>query len=77
MRKGRTVKLVPDKATSLISNLCPEEEARALALADIALHNSPPQNPLPAGERAKMEHRSLMEQLDRAARKARGANRAA
>jgi hypothetical protein len=65
------------KANALISNLTPGEEARALALADIALHNSPPNNPLPAGERAKKEHRRLMEQLERAAKKARRMKRVA
>ena len=70
MRK-RKLQLVPDKANSLVSELSPEEEARALVLADIALHNSLPRAPLVAGERAKVEHRNLMNQLDRAARKVR------
>lgn len=73
----KRVQLTLDKAKALISDLSHEEEARALVLADIALHNSTPGNPLPAGERAKVEHRKLMEQLERAAKKTRKGKRAA
>jgi hypothetical protein len=38
MRKKK-LQLVPDKGKPEISNLSPEEEARVLNLADIALHN--------------------------------------
>lgn len=76
MRKRR-FQLVPDEAILLISNLSAGEKARALALADIALHNSPAKNPLAAGERAKMDHRNLMEELEKAARKARPLKRTA
>lgn len=73
----RKLQLVPEKANPLVSDLSPEEEARALALADVALHNSPPRGPLRAGERAKAEHRNLVQQLEKAAKKVRQLKRAA
>ena len=76
MNKKR-LQLVLQKGESLVSELSPEEQGRALALGDIALHNPAPNNPMRAGERAKMDHRNLMEQLERAAKRARRLNRAA
>ncbi len=73
----RKPQLVLEKTKLLVSDLSPEEEARALALADIALHNSPPSGPLRAGERAKAEHRNLVEQLEKEAKKVRQLKRAA
>ena len=65
-------KLVPKNGNSQISDLSPEEEARALDLADVALHNPATQNTLRlAGSRAKQDHRRLMDELQREAEKAR------
>jgi hypothetical protein len=66
----RKLQLVADKRKTLISELSPEEEARFLNLADVALHNSsgvtPPRL---AGSRVKDDHRRLMQELEREAEK--------
>jgi hypothetical protein len=60
----RKLQLVPDKGKLKISNLSPEEEARALKLADIALHNPAASDPIAlAGSRAKADHRRLIEEV--------------
>ncbi len=75
MRKRRTVtkrgQLAPDQAHLLLSELSVEEEARALTLADVALHSPSAPTPTVAGQRAKTEHRKLMETLEKAAAKVR------
>ena len=69
MSKGK-IHLVVDKGKALIAELFPDEEARLLSLADIALHNSPVENTPPlAGSRAKDDHRKLMQELQREAEK--------
>jgi hypothetical protein len=66
----RKLQLVPDKGKLQIFNLSPEEEARALKLADIALHNPAPRDPIAlAGSRAKADHRRLIEKVQREAEK--------
>jgi hypothetical protein len=61
----RKLQLVPDKGELQTSNLSPEEEARALKLADIALHNPAASDPVTAaGSRAKADHRSLIEEVE-------------
>lgn len=59
--------LVPKPA--VVTGLSPEEEARALHLADIALHNAPEavNTSQPAGSRAKGDHRRLIEELQQEA----------
>jgi len=70
--------LAAGKDTSVISNLSPEEEARALQLADVALHSPESQNSLfPPGSRAVAEHRLLIEELQREAEKERSPKRVA
>ena len=65
----KKLKLVADKGKSPISDLSPDEEARALKLADVALHNSPaPHNLLLPGERARTDHLRLMEEVRQAER---------
>jgi hypothetical protein len=60
--------LVPDKRKLKISDLSPEEEARILMLADIALHNPAPSDAIAlAGSRAKADHRQLIEEVRREA----------
>jgi hypothetical protein len=74
----RKLQLVPDKRKLQISNLSAEEEARALKLADIALHNPAPSDPIAlAGSRAKADHRRLIEEVQRQADKVPGPKRAA
>ncbi len=59
---------MPDKGKLHISNLSSEEEARALKLADIALHNPAATEPIAlAGSRAKANHRRLIEEVQREA----------
>ncbi|HVO62216.1 MAG TPA: hypothetical protein VMT53_14865 [Terriglobales bacterium] len=71
MRK-KNPQLVPNNGNSQISSLSPEEEARALGLADVALHNPTAENtPRLAGTRAKDDHRKLMDELQREAEKTR------
>jgi hypothetical protein len=61
-----------------MSNLSPEEEARALELADIALHNPAPSNPITlVGSRAKADHRRRIEEVQREAEKVLRPKRAA
>lgn len=73
-----TLKFVPDARKTVISELCPEEEARLLHLADLALHNwTEPYSVLPAGSRAKEDHRKLVHELEREAQKARNRRPAA
>jgi len=63
----RKLQLVPDKKLK-ISDLSPEEEARILMLADIALHNPTPSDAIVvAGSRAKADHRRLIEEVRREA----------
>jgi hypothetical protein len=65
----RKLQLVQDKGKLKISNLSPEEEARALKLADIALHNPAASDPIAlAGSRAKADHRRLIEEVQREAK---------
>lgn len=72
------LQLVPDRRKTLISELFPEEEARILNLADIALHNATePHTPLRAGSRAKADHRKLMDEVQREVEKVRNRKRAA
>jgi hypothetical protein len=62
--------LVPDNTSAQVSNLSVEEEARALYLADIALHNRRAPDPSDvAGTRAKQDHRRLIEEVQREADK--------
>ena len=62
--------LVADQNKSPIPTLSSEEEARALQLADVALHAQESQNfVFPAGGRAIAEHRLLIEELQREAEK--------
>jgi hypothetical protein len=69
---------VLDKRKNHISDLSPEEEARALTLADVALHNPTVTNmPGLAGSRAKEEHRRLIDELQREAEKAHSLKRVA
>lgn len=77
MRKKK-LQLVPDKGKPEISNLSPEEEARVLNLADIALHNPTATNNLcvtDSGARADL--RRTMEGLQREAEKIRRPKRVA
>ena len=70
--RNRKPQLVPNNGNSQIANLSPEEEARALDLADVALHNPTAENtPRIAGTRAKDDHRKLMDELQKEAEKAR------
>ena len=61
--------LVPKPA--VVSGLCPEEEVRALQLADIALHNPMERAHTiqPAGSRARDDHRHLVEEVQQEAEK--------
>lgn len=62
----RKLPLASDKGKVRISNLSPAEEARALKLADIALHNPAASDPIAvAGSRAKVDHRRLIEEVRR------------
>ncbi len=64
------LQLVTDKGKLQISNLSAGEEARALTLADIALHNPAAKDSItPAGSRAKADHRRLIEEVRRATEK--------
>lgn len=72
----RKLQLVPNPA--VVSGLSHGEEARALQLADIALHNPAETNiPVLAGSRAKGDHRRLIEEVQGAAKKVLGSKRAA
>jgi hypothetical protein len=74
----RKLRLVRDKGKPQVSNLSPAEEARALELADIALHNPAPSDPINlAGSRAKADHRRLIEEVQRQANKVLRPKRAA
>lgn len=59
----RKPQLVPKPA--VVSGLSSEEEVRALQLADIALHNpiEGVNTTQPPGNRAKDDHRQLLEEL--------------
>ena len=71
----RKPQLVPKPA--VVTGLSPEEEVRALQLADIALHNAPEgvNTSQPAGNRAKGDHRRLIEELQQEAEKVVNAKR--
>ncbi len=75
---GKGSPRISDSQREPVSGLTAEEEARALMLADIALHNpTEPHANAPAGSRAKAEHRRLIEELQREAEKSRRSSRVA
>jgi len=77
MRKKK-LQFLSDKAKVKVSDVSPEEEARALSLADVALHNpTASDTTLQAGSRAKEYFRRLVEELQQEAEKVRLPNRAA
>lgn len=60
----KKLQLVPDKRVPCVSGLSPEEEKRALALGDLALHGPAPP-PEPPGIRARADHQLLTEDVGR------------
>jgi hypothetical protein len=61
------LRLIRDKRTNApepISTLSPDEQARLLGLADVALSNPKPDEPRPAGTRAKQAHKRLEQELE-------------
>ena len=64
MRHKSELKLTrQSKAPDPVSSLTPDEEARLMSLADVALHNEPAKSTAVAGQHAHREHESLKRAL--------------